>query len=67
MDHSPPGSSVHGILDTGMGCHALLSGVLPSPGIKPVPLTSPARADGFFISRANSYVCTLYIHTTVCM
>ena len=38
MDHSPPGTSVHGILDTGMGCHTLLSGVLLNPGIKPVPL-----------------------------
>ena len=26
--------------NTGMGCHALLQGVFPNPGIKPVSLTS---------------------------
>ena len=37
MDCSPPGSSVHGDFpgkNTRMGCHALLHGNLPSPGIK---------------------------------
>ena len=37
-DYSPPGSSVHGILQariTGVGCHSLLQGNLPDPGIKP--------------------------------
>ena len=37
MDHSPPGSSVHGdspSKNTGLGCHALLQGNLPNPGIK---------------------------------
>ena len=33
---TPPGSSVHEILrkNTGVGCHALLQGDLPHPGIK---------------------------------
>jgi len=38
MDCSPPGSSVHGILewvgkDTGVGCHALLQGIFPTQGL----------------------------------
>ena len=38
MDYSPPGSSVHGDSPgktTEVGCHALLQGNLPNPGIKP--------------------------------
>ena len=38
MDCSPPGSSVHEDFpgkNTGGGCHALLQGNLPNPGIKP--------------------------------
>ena len=38
MDRRPPGSSVHGDSpgkNTGVGCHALLQGNLPNPGIKP--------------------------------
>ena len=38
MDYSPPGSSVYGGSpgkNTGVDCHALLQGCLPSPGIKP--------------------------------
>ena len=38
MDCSPPGSFVHGHSpdkDPGVGCHALLQGNLPHPGIKP--------------------------------
>ena len=38
VDHSPPGSSVLGDSpgkNTGVGCHALLQGNLPNPGIKP--------------------------------
>ena len=31
--------------NTGVGCHFLLHGVLPDPGIKP---TSPTPAGGFF-------------------
>ena len=44
---SPPGSSVHGILQTRiLGCPP--SGDPPDSGIKPASLTSPALADGFF-------------------
>ena len=38
---SPPGSSVHGIFpgkNTGVGCHFLLQGDLPNPGIEPMSL-----------------------------
>ena len=38
MDSSSPGSSVHGDSPgktTEVGCHALLQGNLPNPGIKP--------------------------------
>ena len=30
VDHSPPGSSVHGILKAGVGCHFFLQGILLS-------------------------------------
>ena len=35
MDHSPPGSSVHGILcsNTGVGCHCLLQGIFLTQGL----------------------------------
>ena len=46
MDCSPPGSSVYGTdfpgKNIGMGCHFLLQGDLPDPGIKPMSLVSPA-------------------------
>ena len=49
MDHSLPGSSIHGILQV-----RILEWVaMPSPGIKPTSLTSPALAGGFFITRAT--------------
>ena len=38
MDHSPPGSSVHGVSpgkNTGLGCHALLQGIFPTQGSNP--------------------------------
>ena len=38
MDHSPPGSSVHGDSsekNTGVGCHTLLRGVFPTQGLNP--------------------------------
>ena len=44
---SPPGFSVHGDSpdkNTGMGCHALLQGNLPEPGIK----------DGSLVLQADS-------------
>ena len=50
MDCSLPASSIHGdsSKDTGAGCHALLQGDLPNPGIQPVSLLSPPLAGGFF-------------------
>ena len=45
MDCSPPGSSVRGdspIKNTGVGCHALLQGNLPNPGMEPRSSTSQA-------------------------
>ena len=38
MDHMPPGSSVHGDSlgkNIGVGCHALIQGNFPNPGIEP--------------------------------
>ena len=54
MDHSPPGSSVHGILQARVrtGCHALLQD-LPDPGIEPPSLMSPVLAGGFFTTSAT--------------
>ena len=50
MDHSPPGSSVHGILQARILEWVAMpsSGDLPDPGIEPVYFTSPALAGGFF-------------------
>ena len=36
--------------NTGVGCHALLLGHLPNPGIEPMSLTSPALAPASFSS-----------------
>ena len=36
--------------NTGVGCHALLQGIFPNPGIEPPSLMSPALAGGFFTS-----------------
>ena len=50
MDYSPPGSSVHGILQARiqgwLPCPP--PGDLPDPGIEPASLMSPALAGGFF-------------------
>ena len=52
LDCSLPGSSVHGIFQARIGCHALLQGNLPNPGTKPrspalladpLPSESPGR------------------------
>ena len=51
MDCSLPGSSVHADSsgkNTGVGCHALLQGNLPDPGMEPASPVSPALAGGFF-------------------
>ena len=52
MDHSPPGSSVQGILSARILEWVAVpsSRDLPSPEIKAMSLMTPALADGFFIS-----------------
>ena len=50
MDCSPPDSSVHGNSpseNTGVGCHSLLQGIFPNPGIE---LRPPAlQADSLLV------------------
>ena len=50
MDRSPPGYSVHGLLQarTLKWVAIVFSGDLPDPGIESVSLTSPALAGMFF-------------------
>ena len=54
-DHSPPGSSVHGILQARIleWVFIPLPGALLDPGIKPASLMSLALADGFFTTSAT--------------
>ena len=54
MDCSLPGSSVHGIFlgkNTGVGCHALLQGILPTQGSN-LSLLPPPSVAGFFTAQA---------------
>ena len=55
MDHSLPGSSVHGILQKRILEWAVMpsSRDLTDPGIETVSLTSPALAGGFFTTSAT--------------
>ena len=54
MDYSPPGSFVHGILQTRtLELTCLLPGDHPDSGIKTVSLTSLAVAGRFFTSSGN--------------
>ena len=55
MDCSPPGSSVHGILQARLLEWVAMpsSRDLPDPGIESVPLLSPALASGFFTTSAT--------------
>ena len=54
MDYSPPGSSVHGILQTKiLEWVAFSSPDLPNPGIEPTSLKSSALAGGFFTTSAT--------------
>ena len=61
MDCSPPGSSVHGILQARiLGWVAVsFSGDLPDPGSEPASLTSPALVSGFSITSAPWASCVL--------
>ena len=62
MDCSPPGSSVHGILQARvLEWGAVPSpGDLPDPGMEPTSLMSPALAGGFFASSATWEASTAY-------
>ena len=55
MDHRPPGSSVHGILQARILEWVAIPppGDLPDPGIKPESLKFPALAGGFFTTSAT--------------
>ena len=56
MDCSPPGSSVHGILQARMLARMLPCpppGELPDPGIEPVSLMSPTLLGEFFTTSAT--------------
>ena len=54
MDCSPPGSSVHGILQARiLEWIAMSSSRGSSPGIKPTSLTSPELAGGFFTTNVT--------------
>ena len=56
MDCSPPGFSVHGILQArmGVGCHFLLQEIFsPYPGIELASIRSPALAGRFFTDSAT--------------
>ena len=63
MDCSPPGSSVHGILQA-----RILEWVaMPSssnPGIEPTSLMSPELAGGFF---TTSTTWEAHVHTYICI
>ena len=53
MDYGPQGSSVHGILQTGIlewVAISFFSEEIPDPGIKPTSLVSPVLVGGFFTS-----------------
>ena len=51
---SPPGSSVHGILQaTVVGCHFLLQGIFLTQGLESLSLVSPTLAGGFFTTLPN--------------
>ena len=55
MNHSPPGSSVHGILQARIleWVACTLPRDLPDPGIELASLKSPALADRFFTTGAT--------------
>ena len=55
LDCSPPGSSVHGILQARIleEIRSPSPGDLPDPGIKPASLMTPALAGGFFTPSAT--------------
>ena len=56
LDCSPPGFSVHGILQARILEWVALPfpGDLPNPGMEPASLMSPALADGFFTTSTTT-------------
>ena len=68
MDHSPPGSSVDGILQARiLKWAAMLSpGALPNPGIEPGFLKSPALAGGLFATSATRGSTTSHLTSRHC-
>ena len=67
MDHSLPGSSVHGILykEYWNVLPGPPPGDLPDPGIKPKSLMCPALAGGFFTTSATWEAQLLEISTVL--
>ena len=53
MDHSPPGCSVHGMLQAGILEWLAMAGDLSIPGIEPLSLVSLALANEFFTTHAT--------------
>ena len=55
MDYSPPGSSVHGVLQAGIleWVPFPSPGAPPNSGTEPMSLKSPTLAGGFFITSAT--------------
>ena len=62
VDCSPPGSSVHGILQARILDWVAISSSrdLPHPATEPRSLMSPALADEFFTSIATWESCNVY-------
>ena len=56
IDCSPPGSSVHGVLQAVEWLPCPPPGDLPNPGFKPVSPATPALAGGFFTTEPPGYV-----------
>ena len=48
VHHIPNVHEIFQARNTGVGCHVLLHGDLPDPGVEPTSLTSPELAGGFF-------------------
>ena len=76
MAYSPPGSSVHGESpgkNTGVGCHALLQGILPTQGSNPgLPHCRPILYHLCHQGRELLYVCVctrvcVCMHACVCV
>ena len=71
VDSSPPGSSVHGVLQARILEWLAMPSLedLPDLGIEPTSLTSPALADRFFTTSATceaSWVCNSNPKDTTC-